>query len=231
MEDSNQKLKIRLSKIWQSADFNSLFEKYVKKDGHLVKKGTIIFNEGDPLDRLYFIKKGFVKLYRLSEEGRESTIYLYGPGSVLGVRALTSEDKCAKHFAEAITDLEMNTIERSEYLEILAQEPQYILDLLHIFISRLNYTERKLEGFILTDTTARVAYFLSDCVARFGEKKDGGIELPLTLTHQRIAEFVGSFRETVTITIQGLEKEGILTIKRGQVTILNLDKLHKLANL
>lgn len=231
MNENNQKLKDRLSKIWQPADFNSFFEKFVKKSAHLVKKGTIIFNEGDPLDRLYFIKKGFVKLYRLSEEGRESTIYLYGPGSILGVRALTSEDKSAKHFAEAITDLEINTIERNQYLEILAEEPQYILDLLHIFISRLNYTERKLEGFILTDTTARVAYFLSDCVKRFGEKKDGRIELPLALTHQRIAEFVGSFRETVTITIQGLEKEGVLSIKKGKVIILNLDKLHKLANL
>ena len=231
MDSKNHKLKNRLSKIWQAADYNTFFKKYVHKEPHLVKKGTIIFNEGDPLQRLYFVKSGFVKLYRLSDEGRESTIYLYGPGSILGIRALTSEDGCARHYAEAITDMEISTIERDLFFEILAENPEYVIDLLHIFINRLNYTEGKLEGFILTDAKARVAYFLADCVLRFGIKNGGKFELPLELTHQRIAEFVGSFRETVTNALKELEKEGILSIKKSKVTILDAAKLHKYAGM
>ncbi len=229
-KSDNKKLKERLFNIWQSADFSPFFEKYAKL-AHLVKKGTVIFNEGDPLDKLYFVKKGFVKLYRLSDEGRESTIYLYGPNSVLGVRALTLEDKTARHYAEAITDLELTSIEHEKYFDILSSNPEYVIDLLHIFIDRLNYTERKLEGFILEDSVARVAYFLSDSVKRFGIQKGGKYELPLELTHQRIAEFVGSFRETVTNAIQKLEKEGVVSINRGKVTILDIVKLHKYAGL
>lgn len=194
-----------------------------------MKKNTIIFNEGDFLERLYFVKKGFVKLYRLSDNGRESTIYLYGPGSVLGVRAFISKDKCACHFAEALTDLEVMTITRSEYLEALAESPEYLVDFLHIFIDRLNHTERKLEGFILTDTTSRIAYFLYDCAIRFCKPNGKKVTLPIILTHQRIAEFIGSVRETVTVAVQRLEKDEILRIKRGKVTILDLKKLHKLA--
>ncbi len=227
----NSKLKERLLKIWEPADFTAFFEKFSKKGPFVVKKGTVLFNDGQPLDNLYFIKEGFVKLYRLSEEGRESTIYLYGPGQILGIRALTSKDECAKHYAEAITDLKILTISRKEYIEVVSLNPEYLVDLLHIFINRLNYTERRLESFVLTDTVARVALFLSDCASRFGEIKNNAAVLPLELTHQRIAEFVGSFRETVTLAVQKLEKTGVVKIEKKKVTILNLDMLNKYAGL
>lgn len=226
---SNGSLIERLNKIWQDANFNKFFQIFSKRPGINIKKGTILFNEGEPLHKIYFIKKGFVKLYRLSKEGRETTIYLYGPGQILGVRALTSEDECARHYAEGITDLEVSTMTRKEYFEALSQHPEYIVDLLHVFIDRLNYTERKLEGFIITDSTARVAYFLLDIARRFCNTSRKSFELPLTLTHQRIAEFVGSFRETVTLALNKLQKEGVLKDNRGKITILDLNKLTKSA--
>lgn len=228
MNNSELKLVERLSTIWQKPDFKTFFEKYSKKKSVLIKKNTIIFNDGQLLDNIYYIKTGFVKLYRLSENGRESTIYLYGPGQILGIRALTSEDESAKHYAESITDLKIVTLSRKEYLEIVKENPQYLIDLLHVFIDRLNYTERKLEGFILTDNTARVASFLLDCMTRFC--KNGDKVLPIPLTHQRIAEFVGSFRETVTVSLNKLEKEKVLKMEKGKVTILDTKKLKQYVN-
>ncbi len=224
---NTDRLRARLQTVWKPADFAPFFKKFSKRSPHKIKKGTILFNQGDPLERLYFIQQGFIKLYQISEEGRETTIYLYGPGYVLGVRALTSKDTSAKHNAETITDTIVLTMSHREYFDAIIANPEYLLDLTHIFIDRLNYTERKLEGFIITDTTARVANFLADCIKRFchNGKKNEPIVLPFELTHQRIAEFVGSFRETATVAIQRLEKEGILTVDRGKVTILNVKKL------
>lgn len=220
-------LRKRLEHIWESPNFVPFFEKYSKRKPLQIKKGNIIFYEGDQPDRLYFIKQGFVKMYHMSKEGRDAIIYLHGPGSVMGVRALTSQDQALKHNAEAITDVEIITIPRKEYLDILTEHPEFLVDLLHIFIDRLNYTERKLEGFILADTTARVASFLYDCAVRFGKKQGNHIILPLPLTHQRIAEFVGSFRETVTGALNRLSKDGVIQIERSKITIPNLKKLHK----
>ena len=236
MITNNQKLHERLSKIWEKPDFVSFFEKVVKKKPHFVKKGTVLFNYGDETGKLFFIKDGFVKMYRLSEDGRETIIYLYGPGNMLGVRALTSSDEAYSHTAEALTDMQIIAISRKEYLEILASNPEYIIDLLHIFISRLNYTERRLEGFITTDTTTRVANFLSDIARRFCKKDfyaktNKKITLPVKLTHQRISEFVGSVRETVTEAMAKLEKEKILETKNGKITILNLKKLDDYASI
>lgn len=237
VDETKAKLRNRLENIWKPPDFTPFFKKFSKRPVHTIKKGSLLFNEGDPLNRLYLITKGFIKMYRVSEDGRETTIYLFGPGYVLGVRALTSEDESAKHYAEAMTDVNILTLSRQEYFDALTEHPEYLVDLIHVFIDRLNHAEKRLEGFITTDTTARVANFLSDCVKRFcspreaGKKKNGQVTLPIELTHQRIAEFVGSFRETVTHSLQKLEQEKIIRMKRGKITILNPKKLSSYASL
>ncbi|HVZ66665.1 MAG TPA: Crp/Fnr family transcriptional regulator [Patescibacteria group bacterium] len=219
----------RLDNIWLPPDFTSFFKKYSKKLPITIKQGKTVFYEGDTPSKIYFIKKGFVKMYRMSPEGRSTIIYLYGPGSILAVRALTNQDKQLKHTAEAITDVEIVTLSEKDYFDALEQNPEYLVDLLHVFIERLNYTERKLEGFILTDTTARVSSFLYDLVKRFGDVKNNSATLPVPLTHQTISEFVGAFRETVTVAINRLKKEGILEDKRGKITITNVKKLKEQA--
>jgi len=217
----------RLENIWRKQDFSSFLKKFSTRPHLRIRAGNTIFYEGDQPEKLYFIKEGFVKLYRTSEEGRDTIIYLYGPGSVLGVRALTGKDRLLRHSAEALTEVTVVTIPRDEFIKAASEHPEILIDILHVFIERLNYTERKLEGFILTDSTARVASFLSDLAKRFGVRKNGKIDLPLSLTHQRIAEFVGSFRETVTISVNRLKKEGILKDDRGKITILDIKKLNE----
>lgn len=231
MNEQNSLVK-RLSNIWVAPDFYAFFNKYSKRTPIKIRARQTIFHEGDEPGKIYFIKSGFLKLYRMSPEGRSTIVYLYGPGSILAIRALTTQEKKFKHTAEAITDIEIVSIPEKDYFDAVSKNPEYLVDLLHVFIDRLNYTEKKLEGFILTDTTARVASFLSDVMERFGipasprgEKKNSKVELPLLLTHQTIAEFVGAFRETVTIAMNRLKKDGALEDHRGKITILNIKKL------
>lgn len=229
--ESNMGLRKRLEKIWEVPNMDELLKNHAKRPPLKITKGQTIFYEGDQPERLFFITKGFVKLYHLSEEGKDSVIYLYGPGNILGIRALTSADKALKHNAEALTDVEIITVPHREFIDIATDNPEYLIDILHSFIQRLNYAERKLEGFITNDATTRLANFLSDAAIRFGQKKKEGISIPIPLTHQQIAEFVGSARETVTIALHKLAKEGIVKIARGKVDILNKRKLDKYSNL
>lgn len=227
MAENSSQLSARLHSLWREPNFFSFFEKYTNRPARKYKKGSALFYEGDIPNKIYFIKKGYVKLFRMSEKGRDAAIYLYGPGSILGVRAIVSKEGVFRYSTETLTDCEINSVSREEYLKILSENPEYIIDLMHMFIQRLNNAERKLEGFILTDAAARVASFLVDCAHRFGEKKGKSIVLSLSLTHQQIADFIGTFRETATIAINKLEHENIITIKRGIVTIYNLKKLEE----
>lgn len=224
MQHNIQTLKKRLEKIWQEANFEPLFAT-TKRPPHLIKQRTILFNDGDPLERLYFIKEGFVKLYRISEDGKVTTSYPYGPGDVLGFRALTSRDKCARHNVEAITDIKVMTLSHQEFFDICLNCPEYLIDLLHLCLSRLLYTETRLEAFITTDTAFRVAIFLNYCMKKFGKEINGQITLPIALTHQLISEFIGSVRETVTLALNRLEDEKIIKIEKGKITILNPEKI------
>lgn len=230
MDEKTKSLKARLERVWEPPNFTSLFISGKKPPTQFIRKGTIIFNTGDPLGRLYLIQVGYVKIYRLSEEGKETTSYLLGPGNILGIRTLLTQNDRTMHTAEALTDLKVLTMSRQECLERLAENPELLVDLLQVFRDRLSYTEQKFESFIYASTTARVAIFLSDCAVRFGKKKNGKIFIDLDLTHQRIAEFVGAFRETVTNTLHRLEKEKIIATERGKITILNLTKLQQYAS-
>lgn len=228
----------RLEKLWEISSSYPILEKHFKRKPLRIKKGNVIFYEGDQPDRLYFIKMGYVKIYRTSEEGKSTITYLYGPDSILGIRALTSKDQCLRHTAEAITDVEVLTIPRKDYLDLVAQHPNFLVDLLNIFIDRLNLTERKLEGFITTDAQARVANFIFDTATHFGEPSRGSgqgknnqVTIPIPLTHQQIAEFVGSVRETVTVALHNLEKDGVIQMEQGKINVKNLKTLYRYTTL
>lgn len=224
-------LEKRLQNLWQKPDFYEFFGKFVHRTPLKIKKGTIIFFEGDQPNKIYFVKKGFVKMYRSTDGSKDSIVYLYGPGNILGIRALTSKDEVLKHSAESLTDCEILTLSREDYIKILHDNPYYILDLLYVFIERLNYTERKLEGFISTDTLARVSNFIRDLALRFGEKDRNKISIPIPLSHQRIAEFVGAYRETVTISINKLINDKVITRDKSIITVINLKKLEELSKI
>lgn len=224
--EPNRKIANLLIEVWKPADFTALFNTFSNRKPLKIKKGDSILHQGDQPDRLYFVKSGYVKLYRLLEDGKDPIVYLCGPGSMIGIRALTSQDRELKHNAQALTDVEIVSIPRQDYIEIVSKYPEYLVDLLSVFIDRLNYSEQKIEGFVTTNATTRVANFLSYVANRFGNKRGKIITLPIPLTHQQVAEFVGSARETVTIAISKLEKEKIIKNERGKIAILNLNKLN-----
>ena len=229
MEAGKLNIAKRLEKIWAIPNLYSFFNKYSKTKPHLVKKGTVLFNSGDPLGGIYFIKSGFIKLYRVSDDGRETVIYLTGPGNLLGLRALISKDARARHYTEALTDCQIINMTKDELFKILSAHPEHLVDLGYAFIERLNHAERRVEGFISSDTKERIANFLLDITLRFGKKTEKNILIPLPLTHQRIAEFVGAYRETVTLAVNELEQEGVIKNQRGKIIITNLRRLKSLS--
>lgn len=229
MTHEEKELRDRLSHFWEAPDFSPIFATKERKPHHM-KKGTLLFNEGDPVSRMYYIHEGFIKTYRISEDGRDTMNYIIGPKHMLGFRSLLSKEHESQYSAEAITDLIIYSLSHDEYLESVAKHPVLLVDLIHAYAEGLSYTERKLEGFIYSSTTSRVAIFLADCARRFGKHKKSGVSIPFQLTHQKIADFVGSFRETVTLAINKLEEESILEIQRGDVIIYDMKKLQKYAS-
>lgn len=225
----NKKLKARLERIWEKPDLLSFFKTYSKRPPRRIRKGTVLFNPGDPLQGVYFIAEGFIKLYEVSEDGKETIIYLTGPGNMLSLRAIISKEKTAHQYTEAITDVIIYTITWLEVAEVFFDHPEHLIDIIHVLVDRLNHAERRVEGFIVGNVTSRVANFLYDAAIRFGQKNGKAVSFPVALTHQRISDFIGSSRETVTIALNRLQRENLIKMGRGKITILDIDKLYKRA--
>lgn len=228
MDKSKLELKARLERIWEKPNLFSFFKIYARPP-RLIKKGTVLFNPGDPLQGVYFIEEGFIKLYEVSEDGKETIIYLTGPGNMLSLRALVSKEQTAHQYTEAITDVKLYTMTMKELHNVLLEHPEHLVDLLHVFVDRLNHAERRVEEFVAGNATSRVANFLYDASMRFGKRKGKVVIFPVGLTHQRIADFVGSYRETVTLALNKLQKEKLIKTSRGKIAIANLEKLWKRA--
>jgi len=227
MKNRNLELQARIQKVWEPPDFFKFFKQYSKLPPRKIKKGTVLFNPGDPLYGVHFIVEGFIKLYNVSEEGRETIVYLTGPGNMLSLRAIIAREQIAHQYTEAITDVLLYTMSMADFHEVLLDHSEYFIDLVHILVDRLNHAERRVEGFIAGDVTHRVATFLYDAAIRFGQKEGKAVDIPVIFTHQRIAEFVGSYRETVTLALNKLQNEKLISVSRGKIAVLNLKKLHE----
>lgn len=219
----------KITDIRQPPDFTSFFKKRFNRPLRTIKKRTLLFSDGDYLDKMYFIQEGFVKLYRMSDEGKDTIAYLYGPGYVVGLRALLSIENIAKHNAESLTDLKVMVITHKEYFDIIGKNPVFLSDLIHYFMDRLEYTEKSIEMFVSMNVRARIAHFFLDFAENYHITDNENITFPLTFTHQMIADLVGSSRETVTLSMNRLKKRKIISDNRGKIKILDIKRLRALS--
>jgi len=185
-----------------------------------VKKGKIFYRPEDTGEVIFILKKGTVQLYRISPEGKKLVIYTLGDGTLFGEMSLLGQ-RMHNTFAEAITDCTICVMSRSDLERLILTRPQVALRFLEITGSRLRETEAQLESLAFKSIPSRLAALLLR-MAGDGNEVAG-------LTHQDLAEMIGTYRETTTQTLNDMKAEGILEIGRRRLTILDKDALRQIA--
>lgn len=177
-------------------------------------KNTILFTKGDESDSLYIVYSGKVKAVIHDEHGKEVVLSVIGPGEYFGEMAAIDG---APRSATIVTKepAEILIIRRKDFGEILSSNPNVMFDLLKVLLERFRKADEKIASLAFTNVYGRVASLLMQSAEPQGEKwviRD-------TLTHQEIADTVGSSRETVSRTIKELLDSGQISIERKQITI------------
>jgi len=185
-----------------------------------VRKGKIFYRPEDTGEVIFILKKGTVQLYRISTEGKKLVIYTLGDGTLFGEMSLLGQ-RMHNTFAEAITDCTICVMSRSDLERLILTRPQVALRFLEITGSRLRETEAQLESLAFKSIPSRLAALLLR-MAGDGNEVAG-------LTHQDLAEMIGTYRETTTQTLNDMKAEGILEIGRRRLTILDKDALRQIA--
>ncbi|MBK8051621.1 MAG: Crp/Fnr family transcriptional regulator [Anaerolineales bacterium] len=177
-------------------------------------RGRVFYRPEETSEVLFILREGRVQLYRISPEGKKLIISTLGPHTLFGEMALLGT-KMHNTFAEAVEDCLICVMSRSDLERLILNKPQVALRLLEITGRRLREAEERLENMAFKGIPARLASLLLRLAQEQGSNDITG------LTHQDLAESVGTYRETATQVLNDLKAEGYIEIGRKRITILN----------
>ena len=186
------------------------------------ERGKTIFFPGDPAERVYFLIKGAVKLSRVYEAGEEITVALLRENSVFGVLSLLTKNRSDRFYhAVAFTPVELLSVPIEQVEKAMKEDSDLPMVLLRGLSSRILQTEMMIETLAHRDMGSRLVSFILILCRDFGAQSGNGITIDLKLSHQAIAEAIGSTRVTVTRLLGELRDQGMISINKKKITVHN----------
>lgn len=188
-------------------------------------KNSVILFEQDPGDALYLVASGQVKVVLIGEDGREVILAILHEGDFFGEMALIDDQPRSAHVI-ATADSHLLVLRRDDFYTCLEQTPRIALGLLRALSRRLRRADDTIGGLVLLDVTGRLARLLLE----LADENDGQV-ITKRLTHQMIAQMIGSSRETVSRTLRDLSVRGLIQTSRRTLIIKDRSALQALAGL
>lgn len=184
-------------------------------------KGTNIHN-GNECSGVIFVRSGSLRLYMMSEEGKDITLYRLHKGDMCMLSAsCVLQTITFDVFVDAEEDSECYVISGSAFAEVSARNPKVKIFALETAISRFSDVMWVMQQILFMSMDKRLAIFLADESARTNSDT-------ITLTHEQIARYMGSAREVVSRMLKYFANEGIVEVSRKDIRILDKKRLRKL---
>jgi CRP/FNR family cyclic AMP-dependent transcriptional regulator len=172
-------------------------------------KDDVVFYDDESGDVFCLIREGQVKITMISPEGKEIILALLGPGDFFGEMALLDQEPRSATVV-ATENLELVTIWRNDFLQILAENFSITKKVLAEISRRLRNASNRIESLATMDVYGRLARFFLDLAKDQGKVLDNGYVAVTRPTHQSIANMIGTSRETVSRLIHDLMRQNLL---------------------
>jgi CRP/FNR family transcriptional regulator, cyclic AMP receptor protein len=209
-----------------SAALRSL-ENITSTTGH--PKGAILFVEGEAPRGIFIVYKGRVKLSICASDGRIFILKIAEAGEVLGLSASVS-GKSYELTAETVEPCQIHFIKRAEFLRFLKEHSEACFRVAEQLSEKYNLACHEVRSLGLSHSAAeKLAKLLMEWISRHGEAQKQEPHLKLALTHEEIAQMIGTSRETVTRLLADLRRRQILQTKGSTLVIRNKAALRTLA--
>jgi CRP-like cAMP-binding protein len=183
-----------------------------------IPRRQVIYLPGDPGDRVFFINGGRVKCSKVTRDGKELTLAYRGAGHMFGELCIidaTPRDEMAEAMKNAI----ITEVPRELFAELLLGNPQLCFNFACVVGERRRQIETKLEHLVFRDVQAKLAALLLDLGEEYGVDSEDGLQIGLKITHQEMANLIGSTRETISLTLAQFKKKGLLDLN-GRTVVL-----------
>ena len=186
--------------------------------------GKIFYMPEDSGEVLFLLKKGRVQLYRIAPNGKKLVVATLGAGAIFGEMSLVGQGM-HNTFAESVDECVLCVMSRSDVERLIQEKPEVAFRFVEALGQRLTQLEERLEDIAFKSIASRLALLLLKL-----NEEQGGRQTVTGYTHQDFSEMLGTYRETVTQTLNDLKAERLVGIARKQVTLLNMHRLRQLAD-
>jgi CRP-like cAMP-binding protein/ActR/RegA family two-component response regulator len=196
-----------------------------------IGKKMVLYQEGKRPKDLYFLKSGKIKAYRMNEDGKEYITNLYVPGDYIGYLPLL-ENKSYEDSAVVLEDAEVALFPKEEFLDALYQDLEIATKFIKLIARSVQEKEERLLSLAYGSLRKRVAKGLLDIHAKFAspspDGKTGSSRLPLSISRDDIAQYVGTATESLIRTLSDFKAEKLIDIQEGKIHITDVQKLQNL---
>lgn len=190
--------------------------------------GAAIYRQGDPIDRIYVIQSGTVKLQRQATSEQGFILGYYAPGDVIGISALSG--RSGRYWtAEAIRRVVVWSIPQHEIDDIAGRNARFALHLGNLVYDRLMEVEARLTDVAFINVEQRLARTLLQLLSDIPDDKGPEVPVHLRINRRELAYLVGSARPTASAALSTLADWGVLSRGRACITIHDVDRLKAFA--
>ncbi len=183
-----------------------------------IERRGVVYLPGDPGDTVIFVVGGRVKRSKVTREGKELTLAYLGAGEMLGELCLVDGGR-RQEMAEAMNNTIVAMVPAQALRDLLLSDASLALAFASVLIERRRAVEAKLEHVIFRSVQAKLAALLLELGEEYGVACVVGTQIGLKVTHQEMANLIGSTRETVSLTLGEFRKRGLLDVV-GRTVVL-----------
>ncbi len=183
--------------------------------------GTVLISPNQHSEVLFILKKGRVRLYRLAADGRSLTTAIIEAGQIFG-EMVTLGQQMDDTYGEAIDRCVVCIMSRSDVYQLLLSDPRISARIAETLGARVAELERRLGDTVLMSVPSRIA----SALAAMASSGRGDVRL----THEQLADLIGTTRETTTKVLGDLRERGLINLRRGRISVTDADGLRRLAD-
>lgn len=192
-----------------------------------VSKGERLYLQGSADKNIYILKKGAVKITKLTPNGKEIILDIFKGGSIFGeMSAIDPRER--DESAQVVEDGLICTINREHFQDLMQAVPGLSIRITKMIRFRLWKIENRLLDLVYSSVEQRLAKTIVNLLDDFGIPHGDGYLIKIRLTHNDYADLIASTRETVTATFNKLKKKGLIDFEGKQVVVRDLEKLKNL---
>ncbi|OPY70540.1 MAG: Fumarate and nitrate reduction regulatory protein [Syntrophorhabdus sp. PtaU1.Bin002] len=186
-------------------------------------RGQMIFAEGELANGFYVLRSGRVKIFKLSSEGKEQILHIFGPGEPFGEVPVFAGERFPA-YAEILETSEAVFFPKQSFVKLVKSDPSLALNLLAILSKRLKYFTQLVESLSLKEVPQRLATYL---LFFRGSEEENSVDL--AIAKGQLASLLGTIPETLSRILNKMTAQGLIEVQGRQIKLIDRKALERLA--